>query len=417
MGLPGAFAELVSELVCGAVDVLSRIGRWAFANPIAALGLLFLGVFFSWLGNRWFAKSVIFTADFWEGSPEGIRNLVWAMATVFAGAAGLYGLYLAGRRTAALDRQAEIAHSHRELSEQGQITERFTKAIEQLAHEEVAVRLGGIYALERVAKDSGRDLATIMETLAAYVRTRALWVLGEDEASDWGEDAENYRPSVDVAAAIAVLGRTIPPDSLFRTGSNVQRLDLRRVDLRGLDLPGANFSGFRFDKSCFAFATLSKTIFSSAILDQAVFFKASLAGAIFTEASLPDANLEQASLVRADFSGTVMRGASLKRASLYETDLSDVFLADSDLQGAFLTNTNLSHASLWDANLSNARFDGANLYRTYVRGTNFKGVTGLESDGLSNVSYRADKPPINVPEGVRVPPPDMPSMQDDEIPF
>src|SRR6185312_13739727 len=36
-----------------------------------------------------------------------------------------------------------------ELTEQGQVTDRFTKAIEQLGSDKLDVRIGGIYALER----------------------------------------------------------------------------------------------------------------------------------------------------------------------------------------------------------------------------------------------------------------------------
>jgi hypothetical protein len=50
-----------------------------------------------------------------------------------------------------------------ELTEQGQVTDRYTKAIEQLESEKLDVRIGGIYALERVARDSARDHPTVME--------------------------------------------------------------------------------------------------------------------------------------------------------------------------------------------------------------------------------------------------------------
>jgi hypothetical protein len=56
------------------------------------------------------------------------------------------------------------------VTEQGQITERFTKSIEQLGSNKLDVRLGGIYALERIAKDSERDRATVLEVLSAFVR-------------------------------------------------------------------------------------------------------------------------------------------------------------------------------------------------------------------------------------------------------
>lgn len=40
------------------------------------------------------------------------------------------------------------------LSRQGQVTERYANAIAQLGEDKLDVRLGGIYSLERVARDS-----------------------------------------------------------------------------------------------------------------------------------------------------------------------------------------------------------------------------------------------------------------------
>jgi hypothetical protein len=54
-----------------------------------------------------------------------------------------------------------------ELTEQGQVTDRYTKAIEQLGSNTIDVTIGGIYALERIARDSPRDHPTVMEVLAA----------------------------------------------------------------------------------------------------------------------------------------------------------------------------------------------------------------------------------------------------------
>lgn len=79
--------------------------------------------------------------------------------------AGLVGL-------AALGGLVLTARTYR-LTQQGQITDRYTKAIEQLGAEKLEVRLGGIYALERIAVDSKRDHPTIVEVLSAFVRERA----------------------------------------------------------------------------------------------------------------------------------------------------------------------------------------------------------------------------------------------------
>ena len=70
------------------------------------------------------------------------------------------------------------------LSREGQVTDRYTKAIEQLGSDKLDVRIGGIYALERVARDSRRDHPTVMEVLAAFVRehSREQWPPSADDA-------------------------------------------------------------------------------------------------------------------------------------------------------------------------------------------------------------------------------------------
>jgi hypothetical protein len=40
------------------------------------------------------------------------------------------------------------------LTKQGQVTDRYTKAIDQLGSDKIDVRIGGMYALERIARDS-----------------------------------------------------------------------------------------------------------------------------------------------------------------------------------------------------------------------------------------------------------------------
>ena len=57
-----------------------------------------------------------------------------------------------------------------ELTEQGQITDRFTKAIEQIGSDKLDIHIGGIYALERIARDSAKDHPTVMEVLTAFIR-------------------------------------------------------------------------------------------------------------------------------------------------------------------------------------------------------------------------------------------------------
>jgi hypothetical protein len=65
-------------------------------------------------------------------------------------------------------------HQRQELDRDANRTDRYTKAVEQLGDDtKPSVQLGGVYALERVAKDSERDRAVSIEVLSAFVRQQS----------------------------------------------------------------------------------------------------------------------------------------------------------------------------------------------------------------------------------------------------
>jgi hypothetical protein len=59
------------------------------------------------------------------------------------------------------------------LAREGQVTDRYTRAIEQLGSYKSGVRIGGIYALARDARDSAKDHPTVMEVLTAFIREQS----------------------------------------------------------------------------------------------------------------------------------------------------------------------------------------------------------------------------------------------------
>ena len=81
-----------------------------------------------------------------------------------------------------------VAWQNLVVSQEKHKTDLFTRAIDQLGSEKMEVRLGGIYALERIARDSQKDKGPILEVLTAYVRQNAPWP-PEDPAQ-----ARNRRP-------------------------------------------------------------------------------------------------------------------------------------------------------------------------------------------------------------------------------
>jgi hypothetical protein len=84
-----------------------------------------------------------------------------------AGAGAAVGLMLAFRR----QHHQEIATQNTDFdATERRITELYTKAVEQLGDDKAPVRLGGLYALERLAQDNDAQRQTIVNVICAYLR-------------------------------------------------------------------------------------------------------------------------------------------------------------------------------------------------------------------------------------------------------
>jgi hypothetical protein len=128
------------------------------------------------------------------------------------------------------------------LNQQGQITERFTRAVDQLGNASLDVRLGGIYALERLARESRNDHGPISEILTAYIREHTRPTSHDQTA---GQDPETQpvaakRVATDVQAALIVLGRrTLAHDPPAPWSVNLGGAHLEAARLDGAHLEGA----------------------------------------------------------------------------------------------------------------------------------------------------------------------------------
>jgi hypothetical protein len=93
-----------------------------------------------------------------------------AVKTAFgvgAGAGGVFALWLATRRQRTMELQ--LNETTRDLEER-RVTELYTKAVEQLGNDKAPVRLGGLYALERLGQDNPKQRQTIVNVWCAYLR-------------------------------------------------------------------------------------------------------------------------------------------------------------------------------------------------------------------------------------------------------
>ena len=74
----------------------------------------------------------------------------------------------------ATENQVQIARQGQATAEQGQFTDRYNAASTNLGSRSIDIRLGGIYAPQRLMQDSPRDQPTIIAVLCAFVRDRTM---------------------------------------------------------------------------------------------------------------------------------------------------------------------------------------------------------------------------------------------------
>ncbi len=193
----------------------------------------------------------------------------------------------------------------------------------------IEVRLGAIYALERIAQDSDRDHIRIMEILCAYIRENApasgasdhvlgAWSdhpdtmtadesearavsLGQRRYAHDGWSSSLPKPRTDIVAAIEVVGRRSATQidlelrHRHRQGAETYRLDLRAVNLQAADLSHLN---------------LGRALLAGARMEGA-----DLSGARMEGADLSGARMEGANLFGARMEGAVLSGADFRNAN------------------------------------------------------------------------------------------------------
>jgi Pentapeptide repeats (8 copies) len=297
-----------------------RAARWWWRLlglvALVALGLLLL------LAPRWL---VAHDSAIVELTDEQYRQAIRDARTAVLQAVG--GLLLAAGAVATW-RQVRI-------SREGQITERFTRAVEQVGDDKPDVRLGGIYALERIGRDSLPDRTTVAAVLSAFVREHAPLPPRTDtgQPSEQPPEAAGTQPPPlmvrlpDVQAAVNALSR-LHLEMVPRF--DLSGCDLRRVTVDG-SLRAANLMGANLQ-----FAILIGRDLGTAWLNGADLREAVLQGADLREAALADADLRKADLREADLRQAVLSSADLREAVLAGANLRETILQTVKLQEAVM---------------------------------------------------------------------------------
>ncbi|MDO6731941.1 pentapeptide repeat-containing protein [Marinovum sp. 2_MG-2023] len=271
------------------------------------------------------------------------------------------------------------------------------------------VRIGAIYALERIAKDSGSDHVQIMEILCAYIRQNAPaseakpWPelkMKEGEIDgllegDWKARLMAYRAAQetakknltmreDIQVALTVIGRRSTRQRELEAKANNNDTGFVFDNF----LPDIGFINMDFDSETQRTQARMVQSWTRKLLDYRGFLldlgNCNLRGAYLVEGNFAGASFINSELQAANFDGANLRGANLfavnseealfRRAHLQGANLSAANLNRADFQEAFLQGADMSDARMSDAFLVLANIQSANLSGAFLQSAILRSV-------------------------------------------
>ncbi len=269
---------------------------------------------------------------------------------------------------------------------------------EEISEPNLEVRIGAIYALERIARQNLDYHIQIMEILTTYVRENAPISLAStspdeafegfvnngmdhyqaaEKAAPLGDvqEAEDewYRslqgPRADIYAALIVIGRRSDKQIRAELSNNRHTKRAFLLDFRRTSLQGADLSRLSFQNALIEDTALHGANFTEAGLKHADFTNASLKRVSFRNSDLRGVNFRWSKAERADFGSSIWddatltlplfwSGASLQRVDLSRTAIDQSLIKDCYGDRSTLLPSNCFPPEHWpNFTLSDAYFE------------------------------------------------------------
>ena len=263
-----------------------------------------------------------------SAKPESHNRLAIVAAVIAAFAtflASVGGLYFSAQASLQATKQAQLAQD-------AQTTERFSRSVEQLGSDSVAVRIGGVYSFDKLMHDSPSDQQAIVKILSNFISFQAKSAPVTDESNKTRSAPADFLTALNVLDAYWAAGARGDQPSMLLTGAKFSKLVADSPSMRGADLTGADLT----------YASLRSTDLTGAHLPNADLSNALMLDSKLIGADLNSAYLNQTNLSRSDLSNARLRGAYLTG-----TNLTDAHLNGADLNGADTTDVTCSATTKW----------------------------------------------------------------------
>lgn len=307
-------------------------------------------------GALWVCANILFEAMTAPASLTTDKLDGRTISAFFAALAALIAAPLLIWRSYNIHRQTNTA-------QQDLITDRISRAVEQLGAEKTVkidgkentepnleVRIGGLYALERIAQQNLDEHIQIMEIICAYASLNpksASKQRTQQTSNELGiEDYVQLREDIGVSFEI-FRRRTAQQREREELWQHARGLrffltitnsNFDRIDLNNLVVDGIVFESSTFRKSNATALKARGCNFSSC-----EFYKTNLTYSNFSDSTFITSNFDDCSFIEANFNRTIFVSGCFGNSEL------DVF---PNLKGALLMDANFSNSGLSQKNIS-----------------------------------------------------------------
>jgi len=380
----------------------------------------------SWWSKNWFYITLVLVAVIGGGCAftlpyhvqregDNIWSLRQAILAATGGVLAILTLWENRRKNIQEKEKNDQDHTRQVHAER---RARYAKAVEQLADDKSAIRLGGVYTLAKLVDDwldnektlpsmekRRQEGQIIIDSLCAYIRSSfPLAERNEELTLSYEEYQQKYQDNKQSKQSREEFLRD---KSLFREEQEVRQTilseikkrlnggEVKREDGKHEITPGT-WSYFEYDflstvffyrvdfsnsyfgaSSNFSGAEFTGANFSGAEFTGANFSGAEFTGAEFTGAKFTEAKFTEAKLTEANFSGAEFT----KGTDFYwSVDFSEAKLTEADFSGADFTGfAYFFGAKFTEADFSGAEFTEADFSGADFTGANFSGAEFTES--------------------------------------
>ena len=322
------------------------LGFLAVLASVLFIAILWRG--FDWPGANW--------VDCWLGTSqleapkwEAIKTLSQALF----GTAIAFGIYVAYRRVLASDNANE--------------QQVFNEATAKLGDGSASVRLGGIYALDKLAGSNKDYLTRIAEILCAHLRETTQQKSYQAKYKD--------KPSNEIQSLVKVLSKLNEELSV----ANSRKEKNENIGFLRLDLSASYLVGTDLGNACLKYVNLMGTNLQMASLDgaqmrMALLSRTQMQGAILWRAQMQMATLNHAQMQMVPLFDVQMQGASLEGAQMQGAYLEGAQMQEASLEGAQMQEARLWRAQMQGADLREVQMQGAFLHETRMQGASLEGA-------------------------------------------